>query len=271
MLLVLKAPTTFSEWRSQARNLVEHEVHPDRVNWTSVGEHSLFPSNLNDSPRSKTAVEVPKRFVQLAATVSAHRSPLRWTLMYQALWRLTHGEPELLSEMQDRVTVQLQHMRHAVLRDAEKLLKAVEFQLVKVGREQVWVGWFSPQHQTLPLVAEVLSNRFHYQRWALFSPTESIYWDRRAFVLGSGVPACEAPHRNAFKEFWLSVAPRIFGAMGQSTSTRLARTPRVISSFEPQHYAAVNHSGDDPSVFRSASSVEAEAQVERQISLRLIG
>lgn len=216
MLIVLKEPSSFSEWRAQARNLLERRVQPQHVNWTSVGEHSLFPSNVSDAaPRHQfvskfVSPAVPRRFIELAQCVACHRSAVRWSLLYQALWRLTNGDLHLLSWKSDRLAFRLGCMERAVVRDVQKMQASLRFTKVGEGDEQMWLSFYQPQHRILSLVAPFFARRLGSEHWAIFTPERGAYWDGMRLRFGNGVPVPQTPSTDEYRSFWLRVGKPLF-------------------------------------------------------------
>ena len=85
--------TDFESWRTMARNLITLGVHPSEVQWSSSNA-SLFEATLPSAAISKIAV--PSDFIELAKIVALHRDEQRWASLYRALYRITHGEHDLL-------------------------------------------------------------------------------------------------------------------------------------------------------------------------------
>src|SRR5687768_1288444 len=96
---------TLAGWRKAARAALTANWHPTETWWmnTTVAQVDLA---LNESaPEPMTAqpksIHVPRAFLALADEVSCHRDEERWSLLYRALWRITHDEPHLLEVATD--------------------------------------------------------------------------------------------------------------------------------------------------------------------------
>lgn len=101
----------FEGWRAAARRLLADGVPPEQTSWREwTDPGSAFPET---DPRSGSAFRVPREFVQLAQSVARHSDPARWPLLYAALWRLLHGERDLLGRVSDPDVQRLFRMRDA--------------------------------------------------------------------------------------------------------------------------------------------------------------
>src|SRR5205085_293036 len=89
----LSRDDAFEEFRDAARALIGAGVAPADVSW-NTGANDLLGGEL--PPRTSTTFSVPAGYVRLAEAVVCHSDPERFALLYDLLWRITHGERELL-------------------------------------------------------------------------------------------------------------------------------------------------------------------------------
>ncbi len=90
---------TFESWQAVARALLHEEVPPAQVRWhegAKAGQASLL---AGATPAA--AIKVPREFVDLARQAACADDPGRWHLLYETLWRLTHGDRDLLKNVRD--------------------------------------------------------------------------------------------------------------------------------------------------------------------------
>src|SRR5689334_6900930 len=113
--------SNFDQWRVAARNALRDRIPPDQVVWSSADDtqNLLFECEVSEpSPRAASeTLRVPRSFVTLAQLVARHSDPARWTLLYRALWRITHGEQQLLDIESDSTVSTLNRLRRAVEKD----------------------------------------------------------------------------------------------------------------------------------------------------------
>jgi DNA polymerase len=92
---------TFESWQAAARALLREGVPPAEIAWEDSGASQPGLPGLQTSatapPASRGAASrVPRRFLELARQVARHHDPSRWQLLYEVLWRLVHGDRDLL-------------------------------------------------------------------------------------------------------------------------------------------------------------------------------
>src|SRR5579875_65529 len=92
---------TFDKWRDHARALLASNTVPEDILWQDPHDRTENLFQAAQPPVSKAtssqSLRVPSEFLSLARSVSCHRDPRRWHLLYRTLFRLTHGEPHLLA------------------------------------------------------------------------------------------------------------------------------------------------------------------------------
>ncbi|MDB5294724.1 MAG: hypothetical protein JWO31_707, partial [Phycisphaerales bacterium] len=161
---------------------------------------------------------VSRAFVDLAGTVACHRDADRWNLLYRALWRLTHGERNLLERPTDDDTHRLTEMERAVRRDRHKMTAFVRFRLVgaAAGAEgggdtgEHYVAWHRPDHYIVRLTAPFFARRFATLNWVILTPDDSAAWDGAELTFGPGLPESAAPAGDDLETLWQTYYANIF-------------------------------------------------------------
>ena len=204
----------FASWRSTARRLLRDGVPPDQVVWSDArAESAVLPGVCDDRPdRMAPAVTtVPTEFVRVAQTVSHHRDPERWPLLYRLLWRLTRGEPNLLHITVDDDVNRLNSMERSVRRDIHKAHAFVRFRSVRAddGAEQM-VAFHRPDHYIVPAIGPWFAKRFGPMPWTILTPDASAAWDGHDLRFGPGVPASAAPRPDELEGLWKTYYGSIF-------------------------------------------------------------
>ena len=98
LVAVTTVPPLTANWALPSRLL---KVAPAEVSWDDGEQRGLWAGAnggglaLADNVGS-SAARVPAEFLALAELAGYHRDPGRWGLLYRVLYRLTHGEAELL-------------------------------------------------------------------------------------------------------------------------------------------------------------------------------
>ncbi len=146
-------------WRNASRALLGEGVAPEEILWAD-GE-ALFGGEVPAAVGP--AFEVPKKFLELAGEAACHRDPAKWALLYRVLWRLTHGEKELLEVEVDDDIRQLTLMAKAVHRDVHKMHAFVRFRKVEDQGGEHYVAWH--RERTLAMLAASDGPILKYREW----------------------------------------------------------------------------------------------------------
>jgi probable DNA metabolism protein len=203
----------FESWRTTARRLRMQGVSPETVGWSDGdADTNLLPELFAPvGPVAPAAVpRVPAEFVSLARTVSLHRDPARWALLYRLLWRLTHDEPDLLKITVDDDVSLAMKMEKAVRRDIHKMHAFVRFRKVVDDIGDQMIAWHRPDHFIVPNVGPWFARRFAAMRWTILTPDKSVAWDLQELQYGPGVPASAAPQADAVEDLWKAYYASIF-------------------------------------------------------------
>jgi uracil-DNA glycosylase len=212
----------FDEWRTAARELLRRGVSASDVNFRAPGaqpllagfdeEDSTAPStaDLTAEQNGRSPISAPAGFVTRARIVACHRDDRRWNLLYRLLWRLTHGEPELMHSPFDDDVHQFDLMAKSVSRDAHKAQAFVRFRRVAAEEGERFVAWHRPDHRIVRLVAPFFSRRFKSMAWSILTPDESVHWDGATLEYAPGAPASAAPAGDELDAMWRSYYRSIF-------------------------------------------------------------
>ncbi|RYF64803.1 MAG: DUF4130 domain-containing protein [Comamonadaceae bacterium] len=213
----LVGQTDLAGFRSEARQLLAHQVPPEDVQWQLqpaadyTDPQSPLASRPRNVARAATAI-VPASFTRLCEFVVLHRDPARFSLLYRLLWRLVH-EPGLRNEPLDADMQQAQHMAHAVRRDIHKMKANLHMRLLRdrAGNE-VQLGCYQPAHHVMEAVAPWFAKRIPQARWAIFTPERSVRFDGGALLYGPGVPHAQLPGHADDDAAWLRCYERVFAS-----------------------------------------------------------
>ena len=187
----LSSPTDIVGFRTEARQLLAHQVPPEDVTWTADAGEVSTPSRASEENRPRSMARaassiVPASFVRLCEYVVQHRDPDRFALLYRVLWRLVH-EPGLRHDPADPDMARAQHMAHAVRRDIHKLKANLRFRELHDPAhpgESIHLAWCEPAHHIMETVAPWLAKRYPAMRWSLMTPERSVYWDGQVLRYG---------------------------------------------------------------------------------------
>lgn len=213
-VLSMPAPGDLDCWRPLARMALTASWAPAEITWVDAGQAAApdllgtiaAPSAPNAAGTTRPpGPVVPAAFLALAATVLYHRDNRRLGLLYRVLWRLTHGEPQLLQVSSDPDLVSLDAMAKAVRRDSHKMKAFVRFRETEAGR---FVAWFEPEHRIVRRVAPFFARRFAGMQWTILTPDDSVHWDGHAlhYTPGqTGRPSGEDAREDLWRTYYASI------------------------------------------------------------------
>lgn len=204
------AARDFSAWRTTARALLAEEVPPESVLWVAPGSTgSLFDAGPR-APSTGSPAKVPRRFVLLAEQAVLHRDATTHDVLYRLLWRLTHGEHELLDDTMDGDVRTLNLRVGEVKRDLHEMHAFVRFRRVETDDGEHYIAWYAPDHHIVERAASFFRERFHGMHWTILTPEQSVTWDGHALAWGPGVPRHAAPEADELEELWRTYYVSIF-------------------------------------------------------------
>jgi len=213
---------SFTEFREIARRLLAANIAPDRVTWEGQSE-LLFAEAWPDAAVSQPAV--PKEYVELAEVISLYREPVKWTLLYRVLYRIVHGERNLLKIDIDDDVRELRLMEKALRRDMHKMTAFVRFRKVDGLEPEQFVAWHRPDHFIVERMAPWFRNRFGNMRWSILTPARSVRWVLKELSYGPGVPRSEAPDGDVLEDLWKDYYRSIFNPARVKVKAMKAEMP----------------------------------------------
>ena len=180
----------FESWRNTARRLLQEECPPGQVFWQADEAAPLLFANVTAPAERRLAqpLQVPRYFVDLALEVCRHRSLDRFALLYRVLWRITHGERNLLAVEVDSEVRQLLLMRQQVIQDRHRMLGFLRFEKVEDAEGDLYFAWYQPDHYALHGVAPQFARKLRPMRWSILTPDECASWDTKVLRYAPGIP-----------------------------------------------------------------------------------
>src|SRR3954453_14626911 len=213
----------FEEFRDAARALIGAGVPPADVNWRG-GAGDLLGGDL--PPRGNATFNVPTAYLPLAQAVVCHSDPERFALLYELLWRITHGERELLSVASDPLVHRVHRMEKSVRRDMHKMTAFLRFRCVETEQGEHYIAWFEPEHHILRRVSSFFVDRFAAMRWTILTPEGSLHWDKEKLTFGPGVDKSHAPRGDDFEDWWRSYYRSTFNPARANPTAQRAEMPK---------------------------------------------
>lgn len=243
---------SYAEWRDHARALAMASIPPSAVVFadpTAINDLFATDDAITDmtAHRSDDKFRVPRGFLALAEAAAHHRAPERWGLLYRVLYRITHGEPDLLENAIDDDVHALGVLAKEVRRDAHKMHAFVRFKEVvdaATGTKR-YVAWHRPDHLIVPYVAQFFVERFGSMAWTIMTPDQSVSWDGERVTFSAGVPRSKAPEADELEDLWKTYYASIFNPARLKLSAMRAEMPR-------KHWATLPEAQLIPSLVRDA-------------------
>jgi DNA polymerase len=219
----LSREDAFEEFRDAARALIGAGVTPADVIW-HVGAGDLLGGD--PLPHAPAAFSVPAGYVRLAEAVACHNDPERFALLYDLLWRITHGERELLAIASDPLVHRLTRMEKSVRRDMHKMTAFLRFRQVIDEGAELYVAWFEPEHHILHRVADFFVGRFAAMRWSILTPQGALHWDGKELTFSAGVSRTDAPAADALEDWWRTYYRATFNPARANLDAMRAEMPK---------------------------------------------
>ncbi len=205
--ITISRPDDLDEFRSAARRLLAAQAVPADVSWTDNSEAPLLGDPLPDEQK---ATAVPRSFVTLATSVACHRDPHRWSMLYQALWRIDQGERTLLEQTANPLTHCLHRMAAIVRRDQHRMTAFVRFRSLHDENGEQFIAFYQPQHRVLRITAPFFIDRFASMRFSILTPDLTMHWDRKAAHFTPGLSRQDAPPDDAVEDWWRRYYAAVF-------------------------------------------------------------
>ncbi len=259
----------FEEFRAQARQLVLAGVAPSEVVWLEDGLFAASPL-----PLAEGEMTVPTGYMNLARSVACHADNQKWSLLYEALWRIQKGEARLLHNPADALTSKLSLMAKQVGRDIHKTHAFVRFKKVDVDGQDTYLAWHCPDHRILTLAAPFFVKRFKNQRWGIATPHESCSWDGHELTWGDGFPQSAVTFDDDVETLWRTYYRHIFnparikiGMMKREMPVRHWRTLPETQDIPAMLQDAEKRVGQmmQSALFSSEKSLKRAEIVKRQL------
>jgi DNA polymerase len=257
--ITLRDGADLEGFRQAVRALVANGVAPESVSWGTFEEPGLFsapnplpegegrlaaasgvrgepsPETAHPSPlplslreRVSAPLSLPRAVHELIADVVPHRDPERYALLYTLIWRVLHGERNLLEVASDPLVHRLELMRKSVRRDIHKMHAFLRFRRVENAGEERFVAWFEPEHFILEAAAPFFVEHFGALSWSILTPVGSAHWDRKALTFGPPAARATPPDNDAFEAGWQGYY--------ESTFNPARVNPRLMRQHMPQKY-----------------------------------
>ena len=227
-------PPEFEAWRDAARQALQQGYKPEDIDLQDASSPSSLELSFDlDSRPTGTPVpapHVPRRFLEDAALVAVHRSPMRWNLLYRVLFRLQQDR-HLLEIQTDADISEMLQLAAQVRRDLHKMHAFVRFRKVTVpdaeDEQEQYVAWHQPDHRVLKLAAPFFAERFAIMHWSILTPDGTVSWDpsQKQLHFGPGVAREAAPAEDELETLWRTYYSSIYNPARLNLNAMRAEMP----------------------------------------------
>jgi probable DNA metabolism protein len=219
-MICLDCDDQFESWRQQARWLLSHQVDPSQVNWKSGDAGDLFGSDHGyPDQQGPFQARIPLALLELLEDAARYRGDQRWNLLYEVLWRVSHGDRTAMMAG-DKLGSELHRRIKQVSREAHHLHAFLRFVALPAAElpdeyaQPQYVAWHEPAHDILLSASEHFIGRMGQHRWMIATPNDGVYYDGHKLVHQRACPAAwQTLARNAEDpggELWLTYYSHIF-------------------------------------------------------------
>ena len=221
----MPARGTASAWREAARGLLANGVPPDEVIWRYDDALADLFSDAPPPAAEGPTFNVPKSFVDLAATVCWHADPERFARLYALLWRLK-DRPSLMGDSGDAGLAKLRAMEKAVRRDPHKMTAFLRFREVEPGAtRRRFAAWFEPAHHIVEPVAPFFARRFGDMDSMIATPDLTAIFEKDRISFARGQPKPDLPE-DATEDLWAVYFRNIFNPARLRVKAMQAEMPK---------------------------------------------
>jgi len=182
-MIRLDCDDVFDTWRQQARWLLSHEIDPSQVSWAEQHAADLFASDTPyPAQPGPFQARIPLALLELLKSAACYRGDQRWSLLYEVLWRVSHGDRTAMMAG-DKLGSELHRRLKIISREAHHLHAFVRFVALPAidGPEHLarpqYVAWHEPAHDILPSASAHFIGRMGQHRWLIATPEDGAYYD----------------------------------------------------------------------------------------------
>jgi uracil-DNA glycosylase len=211
------------EFRKLARRCLDADVAPDAVTFTDPSEPSLLPPL--PTPSRQKPITVPRGYAALFADAVCHRAADRFALLYEVLWRLAHGERDLIERAIDPSIARLNDYAHNVRRDIHKMHAFLRFRERKLDGKPHYTAWFEPQHFVLKRAVPHFVERFPNMDWLIATPIGTAIRQDGALRFGPASTVATADD-DVLDELWLTYYRTTFNPARVRVKAMTAEMPK---------------------------------------------
>lgn len=220
--------TDAAQFRAMARRCLVLDIAPAEVSFASPDEAPLFERVPEEE--APASFSVPKSYAELLKLAICHQASDRFSLLYDVLWRIRHGEPSLADNPADAAVARLSDYARNVRRDIHKMHAFLRFREQRIEDRAVFTSWFEPRHFILHQAVPFFVDRFSTMEWFIATPIGTAAWNGAELVYGPPAERAPPPADAVLDEAWLTYYRTTFNP----ARLRL----KAMATEMPRHYWA---------------------------------
>jgi probable DNA metabolism protein len=175
-----------TDFRKAARHCISLRISPFDVAFIDPDDPSLFPPLPEGNPAH--AFNVPRAYGEVLRDAICHSASDRFALLYDVLWKIVHGQRELIANPADATVARLNEYVRNVRRDIHKMHAFLRFRSRQLEGRTLFVAWFQPQHYILRRAVPFFVDRFANMDWLIATPIGTAAWTEGRLVFGPPAP-----------------------------------------------------------------------------------
>lgn len=211
-------------FRMIARCALSRGISPQELTFVAGQNECLFEPLPALAPGY--VMTAPRAYLELLQDAICHRAGDRFALLYDLLWRLKQGEPELLSRASDPAVAKLSLYASAVRRDIHKMRAFVRFHRKQSDDNELYFAWFEPQHFILRRSAPFFVDRFASMNWIIATPIGTAAWDGKELSFGPTLPKPEKLEDDVLSGLWHTYYRTVFNPARVNPKMMAREMPR---------------------------------------------
>lgn len=216
------------QFRAMARRCLTLDIAPAGVSFASPDAAPLFDRVPEEE--APASFSVPKSYAELLKLAICHQAPDRFSLLYDVLWRIRHGETALADNPADAAVARLNDYARNVRRDIHKMHAFLRFREQRIEDRTVFTSWFEPKHFILHQAVPFFVDRFSTMEWFIATPIGTAAWNGSELVYGPPVERAPPTADAVLDETWLTYYRTTFNP----ARLRL----KAMATEMPRHYWA---------------------------------
>ena len=231
-------------WRRLARNFLRNRIAPDAITWQAESSGTLDFAETSAECRDhrdddlgvrSEVIRIDRMTMSLLERVGCHRAGDRFAMMYQAIWRIQHGEHHLFDLRHDPLVHALLTRDAAVRREMHKTKAFVRFEphTDADGRTR-YAAWFEPEHYALEFVLPFFQKRFANMEWSILTPMICVHWDGTTLRNYPGVTRQQQVSDDVLRDAWPTYYANIFNPARLKVNAMVKEMPKRYWSNLPE-------------------------------------